>query len=137
LFKLMGLSVHPPDALIHRIPMSRFVRQLLFASLIACHAAVTLCGPCLHSLPGSSHQLGATSKPDRPDDPTQSRRDSADNCLVCHFVTQGQLPVAFSCGLSTQAVADLAILALPASRPVAIHLPSSPRAPPMVIVSGS
>ena len=41
--------------------MSRFVRRFLFASLIACHAAVVLCGPCLHELPGSTHQMGTGS----------------------------------------------------------------------------
>ena len=33
--------------------MSRFVRQFLVASLVAWHAAVMLCGPCLHELAGS------------------------------------------------------------------------------------
>ena len=74
--------------------MPRFVRHFLFASLIACHAAVTLCGPCLHELPGSSHQIGLATKSHRPDAPAQSSRDSADNCLICHFVAQGQLTVA-------------------------------------------
>ena len=29
--------------------MSQIVRHLLFASVLVCHAAVTLCGPCLHA----------------------------------------------------------------------------------------
>jgi hypothetical protein len=115
--------------------MSRFVRQILFASVIALHAVVSLCGPCLHEFAGSSHQLGLTSKTHGPDDPARSPRDSGDNCLICHFVTQGQLPVE---GCSQ--VADLAITELPAPSPsigrlVHIPIPSSPRAPPEAVQS--
>jgi hypothetical protein len=117
--------------------MSRLVRQLLFAALIACHAAATLCGPCLHALPGSSHQPGATTKADRSDHPAQARRDAADNCVICHFVAQGQLPVESTCELAVQVVADLAIPALPTARPASNHLPSCPRAPPVSITIGS
>src|SRR5215831_12161 len=117
--------------------MSRLVRQLLFATLISCHAAVSLCGPCLHALPGAAHQPGATSKADRPDHPAQSRRDAADNCVVCHFVAQGQLPVECSSELSVQVVTDLAIPSLPTARPASNHLPSSPRAPPGSLSIGS
>src|ERR1700677_80305 len=70
------------------ITMSRFVRQLLFGSLIACHAAVTLYGPCLHDLAGSSHSIGATSKGHLPGAPAQSSRDTTDGCLICHFFAQ-------------------------------------------------
>lgn len=115
--------------------MSRVVRHLLFASVLACHAAVTLCGPCLHALQGSSHEPGASSKSHRPDDPAQSRRDAADNCLICHFVAQGQLPVEFSLGLSTELIADLVVPALPASHTLPLQLPSSPRAPPAATTS--
>ncbi len=84
--------------------MSRVGRQLLFFSLIACHAAVVLCGPCLHALPGSTHEMGAASKSHRPDHPLQSRSDSNDDCLICQFVAQGQLPVEFSPGSSPQII---------------------------------
>jgi hypothetical protein len=117
--------------------MPRLVRQLLFAALIACHAAVTLCGPCLHALPGASHQVGATSKADRPDHPAQTRRDTADNCVICHFVAQGQLPVESTCELAVQVVADLTLPALPTARSASNHLPSCPRAPPASIAIGS
>ncbi len=111
--------------------MTRFVKQLLFASLIACHAAVVLCGPCLHELPGASHQTGAASKPNRSDHPLQAPGDSKDSCLICHFVAQGQLPVEFSQGLTVQLIADLVVAA-----PAVVHtsssaLPSCPRAPPV------
>ena len=48
--------------------MLHIARRLLFALVFACHAAVTLCGPCLHALPGSSHELGATSNSQHTDD---------------------------------------------------------------------
>jgi hypothetical protein len=115
--------------------MCRIVRHLLFTSVLACHAAVTLCGPCLHALPGSSHEPGAASKTHRPDEPSQSRRDAADNCLICHFVAQGQLPVEFFSGLSSQLIADLVVPALPATDSLPLPLPSSPRAPPTAAAS--
>ena len=71
--------------------MLHVARRLLFALVFACHAAVTLCGPCLHVLPESSHELGATSNSQHSDDSAQLRRDGADNCLICQFVAQGQL----------------------------------------------
>jgi hypothetical protein len=122
-------------SLANAIAMSRIVRHLLFGSVIACHAAVVLCGPCLHALPGSSHGLGAVSKSDRPDDPTQSRRDSADNCLICQFVTQGQLPVEISCGPTIHVIAALVVPVLPATHTLPLQLPSNPRAPPAVAAS--
>jgi hypothetical protein len=112
--------------------MSRFVRQFLFASLIACHAAVVLCGPCLHGLPGSTHELRAASSSNAPDHPLQSGRDSKDGCLICHFVAQGQLPVEFFCGSSPQLIAELVIAAVPVSDSVFSPLTSCPRAPPIV-----
>jgi len=120
---------------VNDIPMSRIVRHLLFASLIACHAVVTLSGPCLHALPGSSHELGAASNSQRPDDPVQPRRDAADNCLLCQFVAQGQLLGTSSSGVSIQPIAELVVPALHAAYPPPVHLPSSPRAPPMLAAS--
>ena len=113
--------------------MSRIVRHLLFASVLACHAVVTLCGPCLHALPGSSHEPGAASKSQRPDDVSQSRRDSSDNCLVCHFVLQGQLPVELANAASIEQITELVPTALPTSITPPIHVPSNPRAPPATL----
>jgi hypothetical protein len=117
------------------VPMSRIVRHLLLATVVACHAVVTLSGPCLHGLFGASHEMGAATKSQRPDDPAQSRRDSADNCLICHFVAQGQLPVEFAYGPSNSQVTDHLPPADPASVSLPIHLPSSPRAPPVAAAS--
>jgi hypothetical protein len=115
----------------HNIMMSQIVRHLLFASVLACHAAVTLCGPCLHALPGSSHELGASSKSHHTDDSAQPRRDGADNCLICQFVAQGQLLAEISTGISVQQVTELVVPVLPAFHTTSPELPSSPRAPPL------
>ena len=114
----------------------RFVRQFLFASLIACHAAVILCGPCLHALPGSSHQMGAATKSHGPDDPVQSRRDASDHCLICHFVAQGQLTVEFSGSFAIQPSVEFAVPSILASRPSSQLLPSCPRARRRTVASG-
>ena len=83
--------------------MSRFVRHLLFASLIACHAVVTLCGPCLHEFSDASHAFGPSAPSHRTDAPAKSPADSSDNCLICHFVAQGQLAAAPTCVRSAPA----------------------------------
>jgi len=111
--------------------MSRFVRQFLFASLVAWHAAVMLYGPCLHELAGSGHGNGAvSSKGQRPDGPAQPSGDATDGCLICHFVAQGQLPVTVSDGPSIQQIDALTIPPLPLARPLSNRLPAGPRAPP-------
>ncbi len=112
--------------------MTRLVRQLLFASLIACHAAATLCGPCLHELSGSSHPFSPAAKSHRPDAPAKSGSDSSDNCLICQFAAQGQLTVAPTCERSEVLVADFVAPDLPIARLLPHHVPSSPRAPPAV-----
>ena len=110
--------------------MLRTARRLLFALVFACHAAVTLCGPCLHALPGSSHELGATSNSQHTDDSGQSRRDGADNCLICQFVAQGQLLAEVFTATSFDQMNELVPPVAALSRPVSVPLPSIPRAPP-------
>lgn len=110
--------------------MSGRLRQALFAALIACHAVVTLCGSSLHDLAGSSHAVGPTARAKGSNAPAQPSRDSGDNCLICHFVAQGQLTVAASCDLSAPLVAPLELVELPTTRPLIHHLAPNPRAPP-------
>src|SRR5580692_739367 len=43
------------DAFHTGFDMPRFLRPTLIALVIALHAAVTLCGPCLHAMPGFGH----------------------------------------------------------------------------------
>ena len=115
--------------------MSRFGRHILFSSVIALHAIVSLCGQCLHELPGSPHKLGAASKANCPGDSVPSPRQAPDDCVICHFIAQGQLPVECSAQISDVAIAELPAPELPASRPVHTHVPSSPRAPPQSLQS--
>ena len=77
--------------------MTRAFSKLLFFTLLACHTAVTVCGPCLHELAGSSCGLGVTLKSPVPGDVPQPRDHNADNCLVCHYVAQVQLSVDLVC----------------------------------------
>jgi hypothetical protein len=111
--------------------MARIVRQVLFSSLIACHASVSLCGPCFHGLQLSAHhQMGEVSTPYRPDHPILPGSDSRDSCLVCQFVAQSQLPVEFSQERLPQLIIELVYSTLPSSQPVANPLAACPRAPP-------
>jgi len=110
--------------------MLHIARRLAFALVFACHAAVTLCGPCLHALPGSSHELGATSNSQHTDDSAQSRRDGADNCLICQFVAQRQLPAEVFTATSFDQMNELVLPVAALSHPVSVPLPSFPRAPP-------
>src|SRR5215472_12245053 len=77
------------------IVMPRFARRLLIASLVAFHAAVMLCGPCLHGLPGWGHSAGLSRGADahRVSDHVQAVHVQPDNCPVCHLFSQGQLPI--------------------------------------------
>ena len=111
--------------------MSQILRRFVFATLVACHAAVVLCGPCLHELPGSTHRMGAASNQDRPDHPLQSQSDSKDRCLICQFVAQGQLPVEFYVSSSPELVAELVLPPVSVPHLPFRLLPSSPRAPPV------
>jgi hypothetical protein len=110
--------------------MARFIRQFLFASLIACHAAVILCGPCLHALSGATHEMGATTKSHDTDDPVQSRRDASDHCLICHFVAQSQLTIAFSGISAIQPSVEWVAPSIFAASPFSQLLTTGPRAPP-------
>jgi hypothetical protein len=118
------------DGQIGLVIMSRLMRRLLLSALVAIYAAVCLCGPCLHALSGSDHPPGPASQAGRTHDPARSTADSADTCLLCHFVAQGQLPVATGHQLSVQVAADLALPAVSVSRPILHHLAANPRAPP-------
>jgi hypothetical protein len=113
--------------------MPRFVRPTLIALLIAFHAAVTLCGPCLHSVPGFGHgsSLDSSGKRDQAVDPAGTRHASMDDCPICHFLAQGQLPIESSRIASIRLVAEFEPLADPVSSPASPHLPFCPRGPPV------
>jgi hypothetical protein len=107
--------------------------MLMFVALVACHTAVTVCGPCLHELNGSADRLSVAAKSSVPGDNTPPRDHNADNCLICHYVAQSQLPVDLTCFAVVPLVFELATLEFPA-HPVSVSLtPSHPRAPPLVV----
>jgi hypothetical protein len=112
--------------------MTRFARQLLFASLIALHATVVLCGPCLHGLPGWGHGSVFSGGADAEDvrGPSRGTHLQPDDCPVCHFLSQAQLPVdlarvkSIGCSLEFKPV----LWCHTASH--SLLLSTSPRAPP-------
>jgi hypothetical protein len=113
--------------------MLRALSKLLFFTLLACHTAVTVCGPCLHELAGSSHRLGVTLKSPVPGDVPQPRDHNADNCLVCHYVAQGQLSVDLVCFAVVPLVFELETPDCPTLPSPPTRTLAHPRAPPTAI----
>ena len=119
--------------------MPRFVRPSLIALLIAFHAAVTLCGPCLHAVPGFGHGSGLGSSAQRQEavDPTGTRHASMDDCPICHFLAQGQLPIESSRIVSVRLVVEFEPVADSVSSPAPSRRPFCPRGPPVLSASVS
>jgi hypothetical protein len=119
--------------------MSRFVRQTLVALLIAFHAAVTLCGPCLHAVPGFGHGsvLESSAKRHQAVDMAGARHASMDDCPICHFLTQGQLPIESSSIASVRLAVEFEPVADVDWSPAPPRLPFCPRGPPVVYTSVS
>jgi hypothetical protein len=111
--------------------MTPRVRQFLFATLITCHATVSVCGPCLHELPSFTHRPWTASGAHRSDVLAQSGVHSKDSCLVCQYVAQFQLAVEISSHRSTDQLVELLISVRDLSQPVFNPLGSNPRAPPV------
>jgi hypothetical protein len=114
--------------------MPRFARQLLIASLVALHATVMLCGPCLHAVSGSDHGPGFSTGADANHVRVHVRAAhvQTDDCPICHFLAQAQLPVDL---VSLPSVLYVRVLKpdLPyESVTPSLLLPTSPRAPPAV-----
>jgi hypothetical protein len=111
------------------------LRQVLISSLIAFHAAMMLCGPCLHAMPGLGHRGGAKSAA-APDsiELSAARQELADDCPICQLVAQVQLPIE-ACEVSSKA---LLVGSMRDVAPVADvrsdALPSCPRGPPAMRV---
>lgn len=112
--------------------MSRPLRNALFATLVALHAAVTVCGTGLHALPGMGHDAGLRplAKNDHSHGPGKSAHESADECPVCQFLAQGQLSADDDGGAVARRPGDPVTLAKAANDPVAPPGASIPRAPP-------
>jgi hypothetical protein len=117
--------------------MPRILRQILVATVVTFHAAIMLCGPCLHALPGSGHGSDYGSQAARQADQSSAKdsHNPADFCPVCHFMAQGQLPVESSSGLPAQLIAELVQTDVPALVPASFDLLSHPRAPPLATLN--
>jgi hypothetical protein len=94
---------------------------------------VTVVGPCLHELAGSNHQLGVTSKSPIPGDRSQPVDHNSDNCLICHYVAQGQLSTDRVCLAVVPLVFEQITPDCPALPPSLAATLSHPRAPPVVL----
>ncbi len=113
--------------------MKLALRKLLFLAFVTCHVAVTVCGPCLHDIAGSSDRLGVTAKSPVPGDTSQPRDHNADNCLICHYVAQGLLSVDLVTLAVVPHVFELVIPECPALPSSPAEALSHPRAPPAVL----
>jgi hypothetical protein len=113
--------------------MLRAFSKPLFFSLIVCHTAVTVCGPCLHDLAGSTHRAGVSLDSSTPGDVPQSRDHNADNCLVCHYVAQAQLSVDLVCFAVVPLTCELETPKQPVLPSSPTRTLAHPRAPPAAI----
>ena len=124
--KLIKLTTRHVSPFVNDIAMSRFVRHLLFGSVIACHAVVTLCGPCLHAC--RALRMNWARRPNRSDRTTLYNHAVTRRITACFATSSpGQLLAASSTGVSNQPVAELVGPVLQATYPAPVHLPSSPR----------
>jgi DUF2946 family protein len=114
--------------------MPQLARRLLIASLIALHATVVLYGPCLHGLPGWDHGTGLArnTEVNHVGDPVKAAHVQPDNCPICHFFAQGQLPIDLACAPVVDQVFALKQEPWSESVTPTLLLPTSPRAPPAI-----
>ena len=113
--------------------MTRAFSKFLFFTLLACHTAVTVCGPCLHELAGSSHRLSVTLESPVPGDVPPPSDHNADNCLVCHFLAQGQLSAVLVCLNIVPLVLELETPECPTRPSSPTRTLAHPRAPPSAL----
>lgn len=112
--------------------MLRSVRPVLVVAVAMLHAGMTLGAAGLHALPGFGHGSGLnhSARNDHSHGPGKSSHQSADECGVCHFLSQGQVNPAPSSSLSLHPV-EVARLDLGHVRPfVPPRCPPVPRGPP-------
>jgi hypothetical protein len=112
--------------------MARTIRQALIAALVAWHAGTTLCGPCLHALPGWGHGSGLSprEKDDHSHGPGKSDRQAGDDCPVCQFLAGGQITPGPAPGVFSRLIAEAEAPAPPSFTPSTPRSPSIPRGPP-------
>lgn len=116
--------------------MTRLFRSTLIATLIAFHAAVTVCATGLHALPGLSHDSGLRpfAKDDHSHGPGKGGHSASDECPVCQFLAQGQLSTDVTAAATGWLVIDRASTWPENVRACSLLLHSAPRAPPLRIV---
>jgi hypothetical protein len=113
--------------------MRRFARQILMASLVVLYGGVTAIGPALHSLPGFKHVPAALSAPTSGSDSHPAPLvGSHDDCPVCHFLIQGQIPADPDRQGRVEVVQIRPADETPLFIPSGACLPTHPRAPPLV-----
>ena len=117
--------------------MPRSARRLLIASLVVLHAALMSCGPCFHALPGSGHEsaLGMSRGGDRGRDPAERPHRPAEDCPVCHFFAQAQLPVEVAAVAPAQFHAEAGPRAAPPCPVLTSRTALRPRAPPFPVAA--
>ncbi len=110
--------------------MGRSARKILASLFLGLYGLLSVSGPSLHAIPAFDHAKAAhgetTSDPGRPDNLPHPH----DDCLVCHFLTLGQIhhdraSQGDSAPVSTQPASELSLLL-----PQASLLSAHPRAPP-------
>lgn len=108
--------------------MHRRSSRRLLVVLLALYGAMIVCGPALHSLygPHDAH-FGPSSNSESSEGPASSH----DDCPVCHFLSQGQLPVDPPHFPLMDVVRIKPADDLPLTFPSALNRPSGPRAPPL------
>jgi hypothetical protein len=109
------------------------LRSILLIALLAMYGASSLLGPALHSLPGLAHAVSASEPSSQQVE--RGRLDggkvcSADQCPVCHFLAQGQLPSELSAVLWAVRANPQVALEDQTFRLPERYQPKNPRAPP-------
>ena len=112
--------------------MTRLFQNALVAALVGLHAAVTLCGPGLHALPGWSHNSGLTAlaRHDHSHGAGPSSHQASDECPVCQFLAQGQLAPELAIGVIVHIHPDLTTRVVSDVNPCPPLRPFIPRGPP-------
>lgn len=114
--------------------MSRLVRQLLVASMLALYGSVSLVGAGLHALLEHGHSDSFDHPRHKPFGHLTGEA-SADHCPICQVHVQGQMPVG-AIPLAYQPLAQFRSPVVPRliTSPRR-HAPAHPRAPPVASAS--
>jgi hypothetical protein len=120
--------------------MPRSFRVSFTTLLIVLHAAIALGGPCLHGLPVWGHRAASASRtahdgPRR--DPGHAPHAPNNDCPVCHFFCQGQVPLERVRVMVCMRADALIVPERPTTRPHSCSRISSPRAPPATSASAA